>query len=338
MAILDSARYIGSFQSGIHLPADNPLEEVWSLWDLYGSNDYLHEHLQVPGDKKIAVDYIATRIGQSVELRKATRESTLLTAPLTLYYSILNLTRAAIAMLVDVFDSKKHGLLFKPDTEIVSCQAHVTGSGTFIDFLHAAGCSSAKHVQVSLNDCLSRVIETLDDYNKVSPDPPLATAVTVEAYRSGKTFLKFRPHLVGGEEHFRSFWSAEYPSLVTSCDLAPPGTCALRVKSEKEPKTATDVSALCAELLEVNLIPSQHPTWYIIRQTDQNLVWPRPAYYFAGLFILSNIVRYQPESMVDAMAANSKWVWLLRRFLSSAERFYPHLMLNWLNNRVYFFG
>jgi hypothetical protein len=338
MAIIDS-RYLGSFQSGIRLTTENPLEEIWSRLGLYGSNEYILENISNVRDKRAVADYVSARMRQSIELRKATRESTLLTAPLTLYYSVLNLTRAAIAAKADISDTKQHGLSFLEQSDVLSCRAAVTNTGTFIEYLRATGISPQRNVEISLRDCLSRIIEVGEDYSTVSDNPPHTTMVTVEAYRSGKTFFKFRSDLISGGDHFQSHWKTEYPSLVGSCDLAPPdGSCSLRIETAKEPKSLAEVSALCSELLEANLVPSAEPKWFIVRRDDPDLVWPRPAYYFAALFILSSIVRYQPELMVETVATNSKWVWLLRRFMSSAERFYPQLMFNWINDRVYFFG
>jgi hypothetical protein len=106
---------------------------------------------------------------------------------------------------------------------------------------------------------------------------------------------------------------------------------------DKEPDSLDGVASLCTQMLEINLIPSTTPTWFTVRQTNPDLVWPRAAYYFVALFILSSIVRYQPELMYQVTSTHSKWDWLLRRFMATAERFYPHLMFNWIHNAVYSF-
>ena len=53
-----------------------------------------------------------------------------------------------------------------------------------------------------------------------------------------------------------------------------------------------------------------------------------------ALFILSSIVRYQAELMYQVTSTHSKWDWLLRRFMATAERSYPHLMFNCIHNAV----
>lgn len=89
--------------------------------------------------------------------------------------------------------------------------------------------------------------------------------------------------------------------------------------------------------LETDLISCDTPIWYLIRQVTSDPTLPRPAYYFISLFILSNIVRYQPELMLEISNPDSQLGWLLIRLLKVAERFYPQLMLSWLyDHPVYF--
>jgi YaaC-like Protein len=331
MALIDS-EYIGSFQEGLNLRSENPLEEVWSRLGLYGSEDYLRENLTDVKDKEASAAYIAVRTRQAIELRAATREATLLTAPLSLYYSVLNLTRASLAIRDDVLDSKKHGLFFYSDPDILQCHAKITG-GTFSEYLKIAGSSPKNGVRISLDDCLSRIIETGNDYRIVAGQSPYVCPVRIQAYRSGKMLLHFLD--CGETEDFRSQWQNHYPSLVTSCHLEPTG-CILRINDDIKPTSFEDVRSLCSKLLETNLISSD-PTWFLVRKSDPELFWPRPAYYFAALFILGSIVRYQPELMYQITSTHSKWGWFFRRFIAAAERFYPHLMFNWIHNAIYFF-
>src|SRR5262245_946040 len=118
MAIIDS-HYLGSFQRGIRLYAETPLEEVWSRLSLYGSEEFLRENVTDVRDIEALSDYVAVRMRQAIELRTATRQATLLTAPLTLYYSVLNLTRASMAIRQEIY-SKGHGLTYKVNSDILA--------------------------------------------------------------------------------------------------------------------------------------------------------------------------------------------------------------------------
>jgi YaaC-like Protein len=332
MAILP---FFGSFQKGISLRSENPLEEVWSLLGLYGSEEYLEGSVTEVKDSKRLADYVAVRMRQSIEFRGMTRNSTLLTAPLSLYYSALNLTRACIAIRDEKFESKAHGLTFKMDSDILACAAKIT-DGTFSQYLRSSGIAPKKGVQITLDGCLARIIETATDYFTVAQKDSLVSAIRIRADNTGSMLLSFKEDSVG-LERFRSQWQMDYPSLVPFCELEPSGCC-LTVKDPHKPTSADEVASLCDKMLEIDLIRKLDPIWFTVRNDDPELVWPRPAYYFTALFILASIVRYQPELMYQAVSNHSKWSWMLRRFISDAERFYPHLMFNWIHKTVYFFG
>jgi hypothetical protein len=67
------------------MTSEDPLEDVWSLLGLYGSEEFLRENVTEVKDIEALADYVAVRIRQANELREAWRETTLLTAPLSLY-------------------------------------------------------------------------------------------------------------------------------------------------------------------------------------------------------------------------------------------------------------
>jgi len=123
MAKLDF-HYLGSFQKGLRLTTENPTEEVWSRFDLYSSLDYLNDNLDVtkiPKDE--ATRYVATRIRQALEFRASAGPGTLLSAPLSLYYAFLNLTRACLVIYPETFSVPSHGLQFNKRANILECTA-----------------------------------------------------------------------------------------------------------------------------------------------------------------------------------------------------------------------
>lgn len=330
-----SYSYLGSFQKGIDLRSEAPMNEVWSHFGLYGSEEYLRENVTEVQDADAIADYVAVRIRQSIELRDATRNSTMLTAPLALYYSILNLTRACMAIRDELLVNKAHGLIFKTGDEIRTCAAKVV-DGTFSQYLKSAGTAPKNGVEISLDDCLARIIESSGDYFTVAGKPSLVSPVSIRADSSGTMTLAFNEQVVG-LERFRSSWESDYPSLAPLCELESTG-CVLRVKEEIKPKSLDDVSLLCGRMLEIDLVRRSDPIWFAVRNEHTDFVWPRAAYYFAALFILGNIVRYQPELMYPVISGHSKWAWMLRRFIVNTERFYPNLLFNWIHNVIYFFG
>jgi hypothetical protein len=39
--------------------------------------------------------------------------------------------------------------------------------------------------------------------------------------------------------------------------------------------------------------------------------------------------------MYRVTSTHSKWDWLLRLFMATGERFYPHFMFNWITMRLF---
>jgi hypothetical protein len=178
-----SGHYLGSFQTGARLESENPLEEVWSRVALHGSGDFARRTFIPPAGKDIEpyVQYAGLRLRQAVEFREATRQATLLTAPLSLYYSFLNLTRGCICLKSDVLPSVGHGLKFRRRGDLLSSAAVLT-KGTFTDYLREVGYSCTSGTVVSLHEALSRIIEIRDDYAGIYGRDSLVVPVDVDAY------------------------------------------------------------------------------------------------------------------------------------------------------------
>src|SRR5580698_2740603 len=128
----------GSFQKGLIFRSEDPLEEVWDQIAGFGSKERLKNYSKSDNPQtnwNNFVDYIVPRIRQACEFRLALSQTSALTSPLLLYYSVLNLTRAALA-LVNEKETMRHGLVFVPGDTIFECKAKVT-DGTFSELLLA---------------------------------------------------------------------------------------------------------------------------------------------------------------------------------------------------------
>jgi hypothetical protein len=90
------------------------------------------------------------------------------------------------------------------------------------------------------------------------------------------------------------------------------------------------------QMLEINLIPSTTPTWFAVSQTNPHLVWPRAAYYFMALFILSSIVRYQPELMYQVTSTIPNGIGCYACLWPLVNDFIPILCFNWIHKAFIF--
>jgi hypothetical protein len=330
-------QYIGSFQTGLRITSENPLEEVWSRVALHGSVGLLQRtwYVALPTGQKIDpyVQYVGVRLRQAVEFREAARQTTLLTTPLSLYYSFLNLTRACICMHSEELPSRRHhGLVFESGRDLLSSGAKLK-AGTFTDYLYEMGYSWKSGKVVTLHDALARIIEIRTDYTTYGPES-LVVPVDVDAYFSGDVILNIPQRFYDLSQNL-AIWTSELPSLGGCCTVEPEGN---KLEVTHRVSNYEDVSNFCSLRLDPNLILQDFESrWYLVRQLDPDLVFPRPAYYLVALFILGSIVRYEPELMLDTVPPGSFSGWLLKRVIQAAERFFPQLMLSWLEkNSLYF--
>ena len=104
---------------------------------------------------------------QAVELRRANNNMTLLTRPLPLYYSFLNLLRACFAMVQDEIPKVGHGLKYRSAADILECAATLC-AGTFTTYLEANGATWASKRSFTLEECICRTPESAGDYQTIT--------------------------------------------------------------------------------------------------------------------------------------------------------------------------
>lgn len=334
--------YFGSFQDGHAVPSEDPLETTWSYINRAASTDFLYNYCK-PGSSSIS--YAAVRLRQAVEFRNSSRATTLLTKPLLLYYSALNLFRAGIAVATGAHPTPAHGLRHVKSKDLLGHRATAT-NGTFRDLLSSLG-SAASPSSLSLDDCLSMIPELGDVYSAVTGRP--TRAIPVHVHYSRVLHLTFDEHFISRTD-FLANWEIFFPKLAQLCylpssceedDLSLPGsgeTCRLIVRRSVNTSSYEAIAKFCSDHLENRLFYGSEPIWYALRETPNEPLLPRAAYYFAALFILSSIVRYQPDVLSAPETLSSQPAWLIDRFLSAAERALPQLVYNWISSTQTYFG
>lgn len=323
--------YIGSFQSGVRVETENPLDEVWSRVALLGSADYLRRIFTPPAGQRIDpyIRYAGVRARQAVEFWEAARQATLLTSPLSLYYSFLNLIRVSLWLHSGIFSSKFHGLGFKSGADLLSSGAELRNKGTFTDYLEKTGYASS-HKVVYLREALAPIIEIRTDYADTYGETSLVVPIDVDAYHSGEVILNI-PQSIYDLLQASTNWRSELPSLSGCCVVRSGGNA---FKTKHKISKIEDVDSFCALRLDRDLLWWEFAArWYLVRQTDPDLIFPRPAYYFIALFILGSIVRYEPELMLETTDPDYLSGWLLKRVVKAAQRFFPQLIISWLVGR-----
>jgi len=317
--------HIGTFQLPHVLESENPLEEVWSWIARYGTKDYIKNHLHSENpdiDWEEHVNYGIVRAKQAVEFRKSAKSGTLLTKPLTLYYSFLNLTRAFLALGPEMMPTSLHGLKFIAGDDLLSSGAQLV-KGTFTDYLSSFGINWQKNTKVSLRDALSRIIEIQQDFVSLRISESYVFPVKLQVATGGPIYIDpLSPH-----ETFPQKWETEFPSLTKKCKLDEDGKGFL-IDDKAICESHESISNYLHKILLHDLIYSHMSSpWYLIREVDNCPSLSRASYYFISVFILGSIVRYEPELMLEVSQLDSEIGWFIDRFLTKAERFFPQLKI-----------
>lgn len=330
-----SLPYIGSFQNErVLIRSEDPLDEVWNHFARFGTS-FLEKHFK-PDKKEIPWDdylkYAQIRIRQALEFRLAARDASLLTAPLPLYYSFLNLTRALLALGPEIMPKASHGLRFLPGADLLSSHAQLT-KGTFTDYLDTQGVAWAAGAQISPCDALGFIVELAYDYGLFDTNRVHVQPISVRAIMQGPVRL----HFLSYPSDFAADWEQDFPELADTC-VSEEHSCLLVT----DQNTGKDYAAI-AEFLDKRLLPGltlqNHATWYTFRKKNGVIRLTRAAYYYVAMFILGSAVRYQPELILSASTADSETGWLLQRFLKLAERFLPQLkLMEQYRSQIYFSG
>jgi YaaC-like Protein len=336
--------WIGSFQdTRLRYESENPLEEVWSHIARYGTMSYLARlqpnRADIPWDEYRK--YIQVRIRQAVELRQASHAGTILSAPLVLYYSFLNLTRALMAMGPEIMPKGHHGLKFLKGPTLLSSSAQLQ-EGTFTQYLETQGIRWTAGQHITLDDALGCIYEVLGDYLTLNqPKNAHIQLVGVDAKMRGPLTLIF--HNYPG--NFAEGWRADFPQLEGTCkfvadqrlEVVIPGIGAEAIATHGTDAVYGTIHQYLHERFWCDLRIRETPAYMCLRTAALPLKLNRASYYYIAAFIMGSAVRYEPELVLAVAGTDSEEGLMLRRFLKQAERYFPNLKLNeQFGRQVYF--
>ncbi|XYI00065.1 YaaC family protein [Sorangium sp. So ce1128] len=309
---------------------------MWRNIERLGTVDNLTRIAKSKGNKPKVVRPASLKVRQAIELRRASSDSSALTKPLMLYYSMLNLTRGVMLAFQGDFGSPSHGLRYRAGPTLLECKAEVGAQGTFRTFADSIGTPAAEldNKTYSLRDLFAVIPEMQNDFYLLNRGVSSVVRVEVRAYIRGEepTTLHFQ---VPGESQqtFEQKWTQLFPWMADVCELHGPFTLRLKVQVEHEEL----VAEFCKRFLIHDLRMRDDAWWYDHRAGGGVTLLQRLPAYIAAMFILSNITRYEPEFLDDSTLQLSDLGYFIRAFLDSAERFFPQLILELIHGHPVFF-
>lgn len=340
--------YMGRLKRGISVITESPLEEVWSLVRRYATREMLESYIYAGGElsKEEVVEYCRARFRQTSEFRETGRGSTLVTRPLTLYYSILNLTRAVVVLRSDRHIEGGHGLGgFTTNTDLLACSVKTSKTGTFPALWQMYPDSGEMPDTITLRDCLSQIPEVLWSFNSPFRGRPLCTPVDLEIFSAGKAILSFR-NGIGSAQEFAAEWKGWFPRLAELggvYELTPGGVIRVvlpevLVNRQDAKADQTKVFEFTSKHLISDLTSPATSMFYLVRRQSGVPVLRRELAYLGAMHILSSVVRYEPEALLQSIESSSEIAWFLERVLQAVERYYPQLLMSVAESRDIYFS
>ena len=323
-------RYVGPMHVGHFLKTETPLDEVWAQVSRFGIPEiakFAAENWTPKIEKPWEEwgDYAIARIRQSVEFRRSLQSGSILTQPLPLYYSFLNLVRALIAFNSQE-KSTRHGLIFQGSSDLMSASAKIC-KGTFGDYSKVISSSANIGDTISLRECFSCMPELMAEYvelNGFSTANLRSAHIGVDARHSGDLSLTFK---VGpSSEEFERHWKSWFPNLADEFDLKEANCLAL--KRPIENPTLSSMARFAWAKVLPSVTVTEEAEGYAIMQIEGKPSFEREIYYYIAAFILGSAVRYEPEQLLHIANSDSLYGWAIKRFIARAERLFPNFVLN----------
>lgn len=340
--------YFGRLKRGLSIITESPLEEAWSLVRRHATREFLDSYVYTSGElsKEEVTNYCRARFRQTCEFRESGRNLTLVTKPLTLYYSILNLTRAVIVLRQDKLIEGGHGLgSFKTSTDLMECSVKTNKTGTFPALWQMFPDAGAMPDSITLKDCLSQIPEVLWSFNSPFRGLSLCTPVDLELFSAGKPILNF-PSGPSPVELFEKEWKGWFPKLAAKggeFEVTAAGKFRVLMPEQlviRQDAAADQVRVLAfsAEYLISDLTSLKTDRFYLDRKMPDVPPIRRELAYLGAMHILSSVVRYEPEALLQTIESGSETAWFLDKVLQAVERYYPQLMMSLAENRDIYFS
>lgn len=325
--------FFQSFQTGRAFRKGDPHSAAWKFIKRVGTLDNLRRIAVASKVPPTLAEVASLRIRQALELHEASLNTSTLTRPLLLYYSALNLVRGALLARHGEAGATSHGMRYSSGIDLLNSAAEITKGGTFprlIESIWAHHAATTKNQSLTLKQALSQIPELRHEFCLIGIIEPLIAEVHVEAYINADTELKYILPSIKPEE-FSSNWQSFLPWLSDKCDYKNEFTLVLKSPLE----TPQKVQNFCNTYLWRDLQWRQDPVWFDQITRPGETLLPRVAAYLAGLFILSNVSRYEPEALMPAIEPTDL-AFVIDSFLDCAERSIPLLVIELLEGPTYF--
>ena len=324
--------YLFSFARSINVKTNKPLKNIWEYFLQISDLPYLNRKWKEPThEKRIKV---STHIKQAYEYYNSSQNVSLLTKPVLLYYSLHNLTKAFLELKGVQADLNYHGLCNCTTNEDF-LKIHVfTNRGVFSALAGCLGYVFDSKELLSLEDFINNTVEGNQLLSEYFDIPHKYLKIRWDGTFDGfiKLDLLNWKKVVSTQEELNKILldNTELLEDFVLCNEGEKLFLKSRVKCEKNnfnmladelAKKYCTETVFCEEPNYIKLIPKSK--------------YFNPALGYYGIsFILSSIVRYNPEFVEKYFRTPiSSYEFLISKLLELCERILPNLYINIMKDR-----
>jgi hypothetical protein len=311
--------YVGPLEKCEYRVAENSIEEIWHLIDLFASEDVILENSTVAVKKEV-VSFVAESVVQAEEFDFSSTSSTEHTKPLQLYYCFHNLTKAILARNNNRISPGYHGLkkVQIPSSRSLLDVSARLDEGVFWDLLLLTGVSPTRNLRINFDDLLKRCAYTTWEYETAYRKKSMILIPRLDASIS-LSELEITIEAPLGD--LAANWKILLPSFAKYFELrkSEPGRLIFGLNRDAPRGSLGAIQNILDETVIFNVFA--RPECFFLPNDKDECYWPQEAYLYALSFILSSLVRYYPDYWQQEIMAKKKNRWLVRR-------------LNWVMRRV----
>jgi len=322
--------YLGTAEVFEGLRTENPIEAMWGELNMSADPTYLKKIR--PAMSGELASYICMTIRQAYEYYLASIHVSYMTKPLLIYYSHLNLAKAAIAFKNNCTPPPHHGLTsYREGIDMKCCTATIC-KGVFSELGDLTKSNVAEGDVIQADEFCKRIIELLNDYYRYFGKIPVMIPCNITRYAGGTISLMIDKKRLEESPNLETILTKKLHSHFAKECYNEAGSLVLK-NTFPVPKTEEGMDKYGDLILNQYFCYSTlHDNRYYLDISERHL--SQECCYFGLMFILGSVVRYSPILLY-------KWIYdfdmsnkaFIEKICSISSRVFPNLMLNLMYGR-----
>lgn len=316
--------YIGPLTKLRYIETHNPYTASWN--EILKLRDATFIRKQYNESDIEKVNYVKTCIIQAHEYFEASRNMSLHTKPLLLYYCILNLSKAFIVLETKQMPKKHHGLgNVKYSNNLVNMKADYK-YGIFGQLSGMLNINFDKHT-FTLKDFIMSNVDLYFDAINMYDIRKSFLVPSIKLYTRGDLDIEFHQLSDIEKEKVSSCFAKENDFVLTeNTDTKLIYSFKEKIEGIEFEQKADSARIILKRYFDYSILGSEYS---FLKIEEPFYPMPKIISYFGILFFLSNLVRYEPHKLDMFLNGkdNSEY-WFLNKLCEVSERTIASVFMN----------